>query len=364
MPRDLYTTFMLSETYRETLTTENLKVAYLTYGVRRKALWIRKYSLYLVNSLRRLGVHVDVFTTNFHFKGLGPPVFYLKNAFLKLRDYDIVHSDEGAGILVHHPCIVETYHHGYKQTYDINSVVFSGLETFQCRRVQRIIVPSFETKNTLLHYGFRSDRISVIYHGVDSNVFRKNRNSRVLLRRKYGISNCFVIINVGQLIKRKRQVDVIKALQGIPNTALILVGCGEEEKHIKKLARKTGIKLIYFEEVPESSLVDLYNAADVYVHTSICEGFGLTILEAMACGLPIIAYNVADFTEIVREAGVLLKPEDLHGVRDALLWLKDNLAERERLGQIAQKESAKYTWEKAAKEHLTVYLRAINESQK
>jgi glycosyltransferase involved in cell wall biosynthesis len=341
-----------------------LKVAFLSYAFGKEALGIGKYGWYVVNELRKLGVHIDVFTTRLHLKSVGPPLFYIKNLSLKLKDYDLVHSNEGAGLFLSQQYMIETYHHDYKQAYDLNSLVFHGLETLQLRKVRHIVVPSIGTKNTLLRYGFTEDRISVIHHGVDRNVFRKNESSRIFLRKKYGISNLFVVINVGQLIKRKRQIDIVRALDGVPNTAFVLVGSGEEEKNIKKMARKSGVRLIRFRYVSERSLVDLYNAADVYVHTSVLEGFGLTVLEAMACGLPIIAYNVADFTEIVREAGVLLKPEDLHGVRDALLWLKDNLAERERLSQIAQKESAKYTWEKAAKEHLTVYLRAINESQK
>jgi glycosyltransferase involved in cell wall biosynthesis len=289
-------------------------------------------------------------------------MFYLKNAFLQLNDYDVVHSNEGSGVFLHHPCMIDTFHHDYKQPYDTNGLTFHNLEMLQCHKVRHIIVPSFATKKALLRYGFREDKISVVYHGVDHTVFR-NKNSKAFLRKKYGLLNYFVAINVGKLIKRKKQTDIINALAGIPDTALILVGKGEEERHIQKLAREKKVKLIHFRHVPESFLVDLYNASDVYIHASILEGFGLTILEAMACGLPIISYKVGDFAKIVNEAGVLLKPEDVWDMRDALLYLKENLAEREELSQIAQEKSAQYTWEKTAKEHLNVYLRAINESQ-
>lgn len=339
-----------------------MKVAFLSYGFGREVSGSGKYGFYLVNELRKLGVSVDVFGAKFIFKTFGAPIFYLKNAFLKLKDYDVVHSNEGSGVFLNHPCMVDTWHHDYKQSYDVNSLTFYNLEMLQCRKARRIIVPSYATKNALLHHGFREDKISVIYHGVDHSVFRK-KNSNALLRKKYDLFNYFVAINVGKLIKRKRQIDIINALAGIPDTVLILVGKGEEESNIKKLAKEKQVKIIHFKHVSESFLIDLYNAADVYVHTSILEGFGLTILEAMACGLPIIAYNAADFTRIFHEAGVFLKPEDVHGVRAALLYLKENLAEREKLSQIAQEKSAKYTWEKASKEHLDVYLRAINETQ-
>jgi glycosyltransferase involved in cell wall biosynthesis len=230
----------------------------------------------------------------------------------------------------------------------------------QCRKVQHVIVPSYATRNSLLHYGFDTDKITVIHHGVDPGVFRKN-GSRDYVRKKYGISNHFVLVTVGKLIKRKRQIDIINALSGINDAALILVGKGEEESDIKRTARDKQVMLLHFKQVPERVLVDLYNAADAYVHSSVLEGFGLTILEAMACGLPIITYKTGDFTEIVRKAGIILQPSDVKGMRDTILRLKKKPNERALMSQLAQEESAKYTWDKTVKAHLNVYLRLMGE---
>jgi len=339
---------------------KNLKVAFLTYGFGKKALGIGKYSWHLVKELRELGCHVDVFTTNFHFKGFGPPIFYFKNIFLRLKNYDLIHSNEGSGVFVPHHCMIETYHHDYKQNYDINSLIFNELETIQCHKVKQIIVPSFMTKNQLLHKGFSEDKISVIYHGVDHDVFMNKQNSRVIFREKYGISDYFVVMNVGQLIKRKRQIDIIKALQGIPNTIFLLIGNGEEEKNIKKLAWEKKVRLIHFKFVPESLLVNLYNAADVYIHTSILEGFGLTVLEAMACGLPVIAYKVADFERILKGSGILLQPGDVDGIRQACEFLKVETTQKKRTAQLSQQESKNYTWKKSAKKHLQTYMKVLS----
>lgn len=337
-----------------------LKVAFLSYCYGLEETGIGKYSWYIVNELSKLGVHVDVFTAKFHFKSLGPPFFYMKNMFLKLKNYDLIHSNEGAGLFLNHPCIIETYHHDYKQIYDFNSLVFYGLETLQCHKVQHVVVPSFMTKKRLLHYGFKEDKISVIHHGVDHSVFKKNGASRIFLRRKYGLSDYFVVINVGQLIKRKRQIDIIRALQGIPNTAFILVGNGKEGKNIRKLARKTGVRLIYFKHVAESFLVDLYSAADVYIHTSILEGFGLTVLEAMACGLPIIAYDTADFEHVVGDGGYLLKKGDLVGITSAVTFLRENEREKKRLSKKAEKRSNIFSWEKSARAHHEIYEKMLS----
>jgi len=337
-----------------------MKVAFLSYSFGREKSSIGKYGWHLANELRKLDVCVDIFQTKFHIKTLGPPIFYLKNAFLRLEDYDIVHSNEGAGVFLHHPCMIETYHHDYKQPYDINSLTFHKLEMLQCHKVRHIIVPSFATKKALLRYGFKEDKISVIHHGVDHSVFRK-KNSRVLLKRKYGILNHFVVINVGTFIKRKRQNDIIEALAGIPDTVLILVGRGEEEKNIKELTREKKVKLLHFKYVPESFLVDLYNVADVYIHTSVLEGFGLTVLEAMACGLPVIAYKTADLGHIIDNAGYLTNVGDIEGIRSALWLLYKNSDVRKERGQNAIDRSKGFSWSETAKKHAQVYKNALHQ---
>jgi len=337
-----------------------LKTAFLTYGFGRYAYGIGKYGWHLTHELRRLGFEVDVFTANLHVKKIGPLLHSFGNLLRKLQHYDVVHSNEGAGLFVLHPVMIETYHHDYAQVSEFGYRFFHALERIECHKVQHMIVPSLASQNSLLRYGFPPNKISVIYHGVDHNVFKKNGTSRIFLRRKYGISNCFIVINVGQLIKRKGQIDIIKALQGISNMAFILVGSGKEEKNIKKLARKTGVRLIHFKYVPESFLVDLYNAADVYVHTSILEGFGLTVLEAMACGLPIIAYDTADFEHVVGGGGYLLKKGDLIGVRSAIKFLQENERERKKLSRKAEKRSNIFSWEKSARAHCAIYKKILN----
>lgn len=337
-----------------------MRIAFLSYAYGRGGLGLGRYSWSLVNELRKIGTSVDVFTSNVHVKSFGPPLFFMKNAFLKMKKYDLVHSNQGAGVFLNHPYMIETYHHDYKKTGDARyDLVFNRLETLQCHKAQHIIVPSFMTKNTLLHYGFREDKISVIHHGVDHNMFVRNKSSRVFLRRKYNVSSCFVVINVGPLRKYKRQIDIVNALQGIPNAAFILVGNGEEERNIKKSARNKGVKLIHFKYVPERLLVDLYNIADVYVHTSILEGFGLTVLEAMACGLPIIAYKVADFDRIVKDAGYLLEVGDVDGIKSALWFLLENCDIRKQLGESACLRSKNFSWSTTAIKHAQVYAKVL-----
>jgi glycosyltransferase involved in cell wall biosynthesis len=339
-----------------------MKIAYLTYGIGSKAMGLGKYSWYLVEGLRKLGVDVDVYSTSFHRKGVGAPVFFFKNAFLNLKKYDLVHSSEGSGLFVSHSYMVETYHHYYKQTFNVNSLIFSYLENIQCRKAKRIIVPSFKTKEDLVREGFSEDKIDVIHHGVDSDLFKPDQALRNFIRNKYGLVNSFVVISVGRLVYHKRHVDIIEALSRVPDSVFVLVGAGEEEEQIKVKALEFGVRLLHFKGVSDEFLVGLYNSADVYAHASILEGFGLTILEAMACSLPVVCYDVADLRRVVSGAGHLLQPGDTGGMTSALLSIKDDASNRHVLSEMALNQSRAFTWEKTAVEHLNVYRKILTSS--
>lgn len=337
----------------------SLKIAFLTYGFGRYAYGLGQYGWYLTRELRRLGFEVDVFTANLHVKKMGPLLHSFGNLLRKLQCYDIVHSNEGAGLFVFHPAMIETYHHDYAQVNLFGYRFFHALENIECRKVQHIIVPSFASQNSLLRYGFPLSKVSVIYHGVDHRLFKKDEVSREKLRRKLGLSKDFVVINVGRFVKYKGQITLVKIMRKFPNSVLILVGKGEEEKKINEVALKMGVRILHFKDVSNEFLSSLYNAADVYVHTSTLEGFGLTILEAMACDLPVVAYKTADLDQIVGDTGYLLDVGDTDGIKSALWFLLENYDMRKRLGESASLRSKNFSWSTTAIKHAQVYAKVL-----
>jgi glycosyltransferase involved in cell wall biosynthesis len=214
-----------------------------------------------------------------------------------------------------------------------------------------------------LNHGLKEDKITVIHHGVDHKLFRPDEASRRFLREKYGLNELFVVISVGRLIKHKRHTDIVEALSKIPHTALILVGSGLEEKRIVALAEEKKVKLLRFKNISDEFLRGLYNAADAYVHASVLEGFGLTVVEAMACALPIICYDVGDVKHIVPGGGIVLDPRDVQGMRHAIEFLKNREIERKAFSQYALEKSREFTWEKTAEEHLKVYQDVLASSR-
>jgi len=323
-----------------------------------------RYSWYLVHELRNLGLEVDVFSSTLHVRRVGPLFHFLASAHeanlnREFRHYDVVHSNEGAGLLVFHPCMIETYHHDYAQTNEFGDCVFNLLENVECHKVRHIVVPSCASKNSLLDYGFSPSKISVIHHGVNHELFKKDEVLRESMRRKLGLCNYFVVLNVGRLVKHKGHAALVRIMQKLPKSALIVVGKGKEELPVREIASKMGVKMLHFKDVTDEFLSGLYNAADLYVHTSTLEGFGLTVLEAMACGLPVIAYKVADFEQVVGGAGHLVDIGDVEGIKSKLWLLFQDEDMRRRLGELAYLRSKDFSWSETARKHVHVYKSAF-----
>lgn len=324
---------------------------------------IGRYSSNLVERLRRLGVDLDVFTVNKYVKNIGIMLFKIKNVFKNFNEYDIVHSNEAGAAFVRHRNKIETFHHDYT-SQGLRYLLYSLAGRMAIRGAKHIIVPSYTSKQAIMNFdgAVPDDRVSVIHHGVDKQIFKNSEDDKKLatsFRSQHGLTDSFVIISVGRLEPHKRQRDIVKALAGLKGFALILVGQGREKRSLINLARQKNVRLLHFNFVSDKKLAVLYNSADVYVHASTLEGFGLTVLEAMSCGLPVIAYNTADFEYIVDHGGYLLKKGDVSGLRNAVMYLKENYAERKLLGGEAEKKSNLFTWERSAQEHLKVYMEVL-----
>ena len=109
--------------------------------------------------------------------------------------------------------------------------------------------------------------------------------------------------------------------------------------------------------VSEEELVALYNLADVFVYPSLFEGFGLPILESMACGTPVIASCVTSMPEVAGDAGYLVEPESEEQVQAAIERLAHDDALRERMRAKGLKHAATFSWRKVAKQTMDVYRR-------
>ena len=170
-----------------------------------------------------------------------------------------------------------------------------------------------------------------------------------------GIEDSFVVISVGRLIEHKRHIDIVEALSKIQGSIFILVGAGIEEGNILRVAKERNVRVLRFSDISDAELANLYRASDVYAHASVLEGFGLTVLEAMSSGLPVVCYEAGDLGDVVSDSGFVLRQGDIEGMEQNLESLRLHREEREAAGDRALKRSRLFSWEKSAQMHLEVF---------
>jgi glycosyltransferase involved in cell wall biosynthesis len=232
---------------------------------------------------------------------------------------------------------------------DISTKIQWMLTPRALERTDKIITISEFTKKELIRLlGFNDERIKAIHLGVDhSRYYPMNRERS---RIKFGLKpDEKYILVVASNLPHKR-MDITKKVfdhvkKDFPNVKLLKVGYGD-------LLQGEGI--INLGWVKEEDMPSLYNAADVFLHTAEYEGFGLPVLEAMACGVPVVVSNSASLPEIVGNCGELVDlstPDYVMNFSSAILSIitegsmTDDGIERSKL----------FTWERTAEETYRVY---------
>lgn len=199
-----------------------------------------------------------------------------------------------------------------------------------------------DLRTRLVDLGADPDRTLVLRNGVDLELFRPSPD-RQAVRDRLGLTG-FTLISVGALIPRKGHDLVISALPDCPDCTLMIAGGGPQRSQLEALARQLGVadQVRFLGEVPHQRLSDYYSAADVMVLASEREGWANVLLEALACGVPVIASNVNGTSEVIRapEAGVLLPERSSRAIVEALERLRREMPTRE----AARRYSEQFDW--------------------
>jgi glycosyltransferase involved in cell wall biosynthesis len=215
------------------------------------------------------------------------------------------------------------------------------------------------------HLGVPAERITRVYSGTASH-FRPLPEGQAAARvaERFGLTRPFVL-SVGTLEPRKNLRRLLEAYAGLSpelRQEFPLVICGgagwKHEETAAYLARQpelSGVRQLG--RVADADLVALYGAAAVFAFPSLAEGFGLPVVEAMACGTPVVTANLSALPEIAGAGGLLVDPYDVAAIRQALCVLLSQPAERQRLGQLALDQAAKFSWTQTARETLALYER-------
>lgn len=161
----------------------------------------------------------------------------------------------------------------------------------------------------LVTLGADAAKIRVLRNGVDLQTFHPG--DREAARARLGLGDGPVLASVGNLLKAKGQDVAIAALPHLPGVTLLLAGRGPDEGYLRTLAQSLGVanRVRFLGALPHAALPDVYRAADVLVHASMREGMANVLLEALACGTPVVGSPIPGMDEVVAApvAGRIMK---------------------------------------------------------
>ncbi len=255
-------------------------------------------------------------------------------------------------------------------------IFFRTAIRLSARRADAIIADSESTRQDIIRIlKLEAEKIIAVPLGV-SDAFQPCRDAaeRERVRQKYRLPLSFILA-VGVLEPRKNVSALVRAFKslverGIPHS-LVIVGkkgwqFGEIFHTVASLRLED--RVIFTDFVPENDLPFLYHMADLFVYPSLYEGFGLPVLEAMACSVPVITSNVSSMPEIVGDpsassgqvAGILVNPRDEVELADAMQRVLTDRALHDKLARDGRARSKSFSWERTARETLAVYGRVVH----
>ncbi len=253
------------------------------------------------------------------------------------------------------------YHTRVKRAY------FRTLIPPSARRAARIVAISAASKRDVVALlGVAPERVAVTYLGVDLDVFRPGVSDAQMgeLLARYGVRQPYVLY-VGKLDPRKNLPLLIRAFDAIasafPEHQLIVAGNpGWDYQEIYDAAARVScrerVRLVGF--VREPDLPAMYAGADLFVYPSSYEGFGFPVLEAMACGTPVITSNVSSLPEVAGDAALLIDPLDVDGLAAAMRRVLSDGDLRRQMRAKGLEQARRFTWEETARRTLQVYEEA------
>jgi glycosyltransferase involved in cell wall biosynthesis len=262
--------------------------------------------------------------------------------------------------------------------HDLTALLFPECHTANTRDMQMrtyrfaqeeadaVIAVSEATKRDILtHLEIPAERVHVVYNGVDP-AFRPMED-REALRQSLAVLELVpgsYILHVGTVEPRKNLVRLVEAYHEarrmIPPPAPKLVLVGATGWRFRELFERVEAlemqrEVTFLGQVPRGVLPALYNGALIFAYPSLYEGFGLPPLEAMACGVPVVASNAASLPEVVGGAGVLIDPADTQALAAALASLLGDAERRADLSARGLARADRFSWQRAARETLEVY---------
>jgi glycosyltransferase involved in cell wall biosynthesis len=241
------------------------------------------------------------------------------------------------------------------------------LQARAARNTDAVITISRHSKNDIVRYmGIHPDKIYVVYPGISPAYKPVQEISAV--RERYGLPERYLLYT-GAVDYRKNPRGLLRIYKKYASEVkdplpLVFVGKRDYFRAMDSYWREIGIglkkaRLIYTGYVDDNDMPGVYSGAEILVFPSLYEGFGFPLIEAMACGTPVIAYDNSSVTEVVGDSGVLIKNNEERIFAGYLSdLLTDDSLYREYVGK-GLRRAGFFSWDKAARETLGVYKKVL-----
>jgi glycosyltransferase involved in cell wall biosynthesis len=218
------------------------------------------------------------------------------------------------------------------------------------RRADAAVLPSRADADLVRRrYGVRPDRIHVSPNWIDSDRFRPPAEPP---------ANCRTICFVGRFVPQKQPLLLLEALRGIPDVELVMIGGGELEPEIRARVEAYGINATILDRVPNEELPAWLQRSSLFALPTLYEGSPKAVMEAMACGLPIVSTLAPGMAEVFDDGvhGRKVAPDDVQGLRDAILQLIEHPENAKAMGALGRRRILEeFSIDRAVERELALY---------
>ncbi|WP_447979747.1 glycosyltransferase family 4 protein [Candidatus Nitrospira bockiana] len=274
--------------------------------------------------------------------------------------YDVLHFPYDSCVLWKRGRFLVTIHDVKPLLFNLGRPSPPWLERLLVRdrraMIDHVITDSESSRQDIVkHLGYDEDRVTVVYPGVDLLRFRPKTDRPAAAARPY-------VLSVAGNDPTKNVETLIDAFARLPAALrdshhLVLAGDFRRRPDLKERVAQAGLegRTVFTGVVSDERLIDLYQDAALFVFPSRYEGFGLPVLEAMACGCPVISSNASSLPEVAGAAAILIDPVDVEGLAQQMGRVLEDQGLQRALRERGLAQAAQFSWERTARETIAVY---------
>jgi glycosyltransferase involved in cell wall biosynthesis len=291
---------------------------------------------------------------------------------MALRGFDAFHALAYAGPLIGAPPMVVTvydlsFFHTPERVPLLRRLYLQRVTALTCQRARMVLAISQATANDVCAtFGVPAERVLVAAPGVDRDRFRPLPRAEVeAFRAAKGLPPRYWLF-IGTLEPRKNLVTLLEAYAALPardRLPLVLAGGkGWQYAPIFEAVERLRLSgdVLFPGYIASEELPLWYNSAEAFIYPSVFEGFGMPVLEAMACGVPVAVSDASALPEVAGSAGLCVPPLDVQAWSAALRQMAHDEAWRQAAAEAGQRRADRFTWAETARQTVAAWTRAFN----